>query len=306
MKKTSLIALACAALLSSSDVQAEPKFIFRYVSGGANLSVSQPQEPVEPETPEDPMFNPDLVFLQNLSANYIPAAGNTSGEVAPGDTIRIAFDLKNEGDVPIDSMNVTVSGGTTTQMSSCAGRKIPAHSIISCIDSLSVTQKEIDIFAPGNFTAGVDVDGVTVNGIQEYIWLNDWRKVILPQNFNINKHIRVVGKKAVWNDVNKNGVLDVGDYLGVNFFVYNDHPTVSLGYIGVDKYFGVLDRFSQSGISKLEAGGYYADGSSIIVNQSTLDKFPKGLNAVNGAVLLKTEFGNISFSTDNTLEFMVQ
>lgn len=306
LKTAALILLASSCINSA---YAEPQFIFRYVSGSTYSSQPQTPEPVEPEVPETPdtPFDTASVSIQNFDAAYSPSSGNTSGQVAVNDLVQVSFDIANNGNVDLDSAAVVISGGGIPDITpTCGQAKIPAHSIRNCSGTLYVTQKTIDVLAPGLFEAGASIDTVEANGETQYVWLGDWKKVILPQDFNINKHIRIVGKKAVWKDNNNNGSLDVGDNLGVNFFLYNDHPTVSLGYIGVDKYFGVLDRFSQSGISKLEAGGYYADGSSIVVNQATLDKFSKGLNAVNGAVILKTEYGNISFSTDNTLEFMIE
>lgn len=314
MKKTSLFALACAALLSSTAVQAEPKFMFRYVSGGMNSGFQQPEKPTEPEpetpeTPENPdaPFDPAQVSIQNFDAQYLPAAGNTTGQVTVNDLVNVSFEIRNDGGVSIDSAAVVISGGGIPAITpSCGQTPIPAHSTRHCSGTLFITQKTIDVLAPGLFEPGASIDTVEVKGETQYVWLGDWKRVILPQDFDLNKHIRITGKKVVWKDNNNNGILDIGDGLGINFLINNDHPSVSLGYIGVDKYLGVLNLFSQSGISGLEADGYKSDGSYNIVSQSTLDKFPKGLNAINGSVVLKTERGNISFSTDNTVEFIVE
>lgn len=132
-KSTTVLAMtAAAALLISTAAHADPKFYFRYVSGGANTGFSEPEKPTEPEAPK-----PEEKGVLNISGGFLSHADyNGNGLIDAGDHVTAQWTLKNAGKGEVRGISSAATfliedrelGGIVWSSSSTP---------LSCADSLS-------------------------------------------------------------------------------------------------------------------------------------------------------------------------
>lgn len=104
MFKKAILATGIFAMLAFS-AQAEPKFYFRYISGGKAISVSQPEGPVEPELPK-----PELKGVLDISGGYLSHADyNGNGVIDAGDYVSAQWTMRNTGKGEIRGISSSVT-----------------------------------------------------------------------------------------------------------------------------------------------------------------------------------------------------
>ncbi len=145
MIKKTVFAAGLLAMLATS-AYAEPKFYFRYASGGKTIDVSQPENPVEPEMPQ-----PEKKGVLNISNGYLSHSDyNANGIIDSGDHVSVQWTLRNTGKGEIRGISTAAtfliedrgiggivwSGGSTPL--SCATTLAPGASVV-CSTSMSVT-----------------------------------------------------------------------------------------------------------------------------------------------------------------------
>lgn len=104
MFKKTVLATGLLAMLATS-AYAEPKFYFRYVSGGTAINVSQPENPVEPEMPQ-----PEKKGVLNISNGYLSHSDyNGNGLIDAGDHISAQWTMRNTGKGEIRGISNSVT-----------------------------------------------------------------------------------------------------------------------------------------------------------------------------------------------------